>query len=122
MKNSINLGKLTDIALGNSKGYRYFSLTKDDIFVIRKGHRSVVSYANSCPHKGYESTSMAWKKDSYLDGEKRFIRCASHGALFRIDDGVCVQGPCAGARLTAQHCWLNSQDDMIWQPQPLSEA
>jgi nitrite reductase/ring-hydroxylating ferredoxin subunit len=25
--------------------------------------------------------------------------CSSHGALFRIVDGVCIAGPCAGQRL-----------------------
>ena len=28
------------------------------------------------------------------------IRCTWHGALFRIDDGACVAGPCTGQRLT----------------------
>jgi len=27
------------------------------------------------------------------------IQCATHGALFRIRDGYCVAGPCAGQGL-----------------------
>ena len=30
-----------------------------------------------------------------------FIQCATHGALFRLVDGLCVYGPCAGEYLTA---------------------
>jgi nitrite reductase/ring-hydroxylating ferredoxin subunit len=27
--------------------------------------------------------------------------CAHHSAMFRFEDGACVDGPCLGARLTA---------------------
>jgi nitrite reductase/ring-hydroxylating ferredoxin subunit len=27
------------------------------------------------------------------------IQCSSHGALFEIDTGLCLAGPCPGARL-----------------------
>jgi len=27
--------------------------------------------------------------------------CAHHSALFRFDDGLCIDGPCAGAALEA---------------------
>jgi nitrite reductase/ring-hydroxylating ferredoxin subunit len=27
------------------------------------------------------------------------IQCALHGALFRIEDGYCLYGPCQGASL-----------------------
>jgi nitrite reductase/ring-hydroxylating ferredoxin subunit len=29
------------------------------------------------------------------------ILCASHGALFERDGGLCIAGPCAGKRLIA---------------------
>jgi nitrite reductase/ring-hydroxylating ferredoxin subunit len=35
----------------------------------------------------------------YLTGEGDLILCASHGALFRPADGLCVGGPCAGKSL-----------------------
>ena len=37
----------------------------------------------------------------FLDQEGKNILCASHGAVFRIEDGVCTEGPCEGERLIA---------------------
>ncbi len=48
-------------------------------------------YRNSCPHR---SIPLEWMPDQFLDFEKQYIQCATHGALFRIEDGVCVSGPC----------------------------
>ena len=35
----------------------------------------------------------------FLSFERKHILCATHGALFRIDDGHCFQGPCVGKSL-----------------------
>ena len=51
---------------------------------------------NRCPHVG---TPLDWAENEFLDREGRHIVCATHGALFRIDDGRCVAGPCQGDRL-----------------------
>lgn len=53
-------------------------------------------YANCCPHQG---TELDWLPGKFLDPEGRFIQCATHGALFRIEDGLCLAGPCIGQRL-----------------------
>ncbi|MDQ0137619.1 hypothetical protein J2T08_005563 [Neorhizobium galegae] len=37
---------------------------------------------------------MAWKSDVYLNGEGTHLACHSHGALFDIETGECVLGPC----------------------------
>ncbi|HYH47802.1 MAG TPA: Rieske (2Fe-2S) protein, partial [Thermoanaerobaculia bacterium] len=37
----------------------------------------------------------------FLDGTRRFIVCCAHGARFRVEDGFCVSGPCAGDSLEA---------------------
>ncbi len=44
---------------------------------------------------------MAWRTDGYLDGSGDYLACHAHGALFEIETGVCVRGPCLGRRLTA---------------------
>jgi len=33
--------------------------------------------------------------------ENEYIMCANHGALFEIDTGLCVYGPCKKQSLTA---------------------
>jgi nitrite reductase/ring-hydroxylating ferredoxin subunit len=63
-----------------------------DVFVVRRGD-SAYGYRNRCPHAG---ASLDWKPDRFLDPEGSFIDCALHGALFRIEDGRCLRGPCAG--------------------------
>ena len=67
-----------------------------DLFIVRKGERVFV-YENSCPHT---EGPLDWQPDVFLDFEKQFIQCATHGALFRIEDGYCVHGPCIGGYLT----------------------
>jgi len=65
--------------------------------VIRQGARAYV-YLNSCPHIG---APLDFTPGRFLTSDKVYILCSSHGALFRIDDGHCVSGPCAEQRLTA---------------------
>jgi nitrite reductase/ring-hydroxylating ferredoxin subunit len=66
-----------------------------EIFVMRRG-AAVFGYANDCPHVG---TSLDWQPDVFLNVDRTLIQCATHGALFRIEDGVCIAGPCNGERL-----------------------
>lgn len=65
-------------------------------FVVRLGE-TVVGYVDRCPHAGWP---LATLPDRYLTREKDLVLCSGHGALFRVEDGVCVAGPCAGDRLT----------------------
>ena len=65
-------------------------------FVVRHGDE-VIGYVDRCPHQGLP---LSQKLDAYLTDDKSLIQCSWHGALFRVDDGVCVGGPCGGARLT----------------------
>lgn len=64
-------------------------------FVVRRGDW-VRGYVDCCPHAGMP---LALLPHRYLTAEGDFILCASHGALFRPSDGVCIGGPCAGRAL-----------------------
>jgi nitrite reductase/ring-hydroxylating ferredoxin subunit len=55
-------------------------------------------YHNRCPHLGIE---LEWLADQFLDSEGELIQCATHGALFTIESGLCVAGPCTGEALDA---------------------
>ena len=91
------LCRLDEIAEPGSRGFRLGSGSSSRaLFVVRHGGR-VVAYENVCPHVG---SPLDWVPDRFLDIERRFILCATHGALFRIEDGHCVEGPCAGKGLT----------------------
>lgn len=73
-------------------------------------------YLNWCPHLGIELNFMP---DEFLDSERQFIICANHGALFEIDSGDCISGPCAGdALVKVPH---EMRGDEVWVgevPQP----
>jgi len=67
------------------------------LFVIRReGH--VFAYENKCPHTG---APLEWQLDQFLDFNDEFIQCSLHGALFKVNDGLCLRGPCLNESLTA---------------------
>lgn len=100
---SRQLCRLEDIPDGEGIG---FSLDREDavrlasgmpeIFVVRRGDR-VFGYANACPHL---SSPLDWVENQFMSPDKTHIMCATHGAQFRIEDGHCIVGPCAGDALT----------------------
>lgn len=63
---------------------------EQSIFVVRRGSK-VYAYRNSCPHL---RVPLEWTKDRFLSIDGRFIQCSMHGALFRVQDGLCLMGPC----------------------------
>lgn len=66
------------------------------IFVVREGSR-VFGYVNDCPHW---NITLDYVPGRFMNRDKQMIQCANHGARFRIEDGLCVFGPCHGERLT----------------------
>jgi nitrite reductase/ring-hydroxylating ferredoxin subunit len=64
-------------------------------FVVRKGDQ-VHAYVNHCPHAGFP---LNWQPDQFLAPGGQLILCVMHGALFEIETGDCVSGPCAGLGL-----------------------
>lgn len=83
-----------DIEEGTSKGIEaagtfLFAVKKDD---------QIYLYRNRCPHLG---TPLEWQEDRFLDADGALIQCSTHGALFQIEDGHCLQGPCKGKFLQA---------------------
>lgn len=56
------------------------------------------AYLNRCPHMGVE---LNWMPGRFMDLDKLFLQCSTHGALFKPRDGECIAGPCQGDALTA---------------------
>jgi nitrite reductase/ring-hydroxylating ferredoxin subunit len=91
------LCRLDALAEPGSKGYTFGSGGhRREIFVVRDA-AGVHGYENVCPHKDMILDGVP---DQFLTLDKKHILCINHGARFRIDDGVCVHGPCKGKRLT----------------------
>lgn len=79
-----------------------------EVVLLRQGTQ-VQAYRNHCPHLGIELNFMP---DVFLDMEKRYIQCANHSALFQIEDGLCVWGPCQGEALIAVR--VQVKDGAVW--------
>ncbi len=91
------LCRLEDIPDGASRGFGPARGGFTGLFAVRRGD-AVFVYMNVCPHVG---TALDWAPDRFLTADGARIVCATHGALFDIEGGVCVQGPCVGDRLEA---------------------
>lgn len=92
----VKVGALDEL---DDPGCREFAIGDGDWpftgFVVRQGDR-VYAYQNYCMHAGHP---LNWRPDSFLTKERDAIICASHGALYKIDDGECFAGPCKGKKL-----------------------
>ena len=90
------LCKTTDIQDPGSKSFELKIKRKtQSIFLIHK-NGNFFAYYNKCPHTG---ANLEWQEDQFLDLDKELIQCATHDALFMIDSGECIAGPCTGDRL-----------------------
>ncbi len=88
---------LDELPDGDARGFDPLLTGQDSVLVVRRGQR-LHGYRDLCPH--YGDTPMAWRRHAYLNAERTHIVCAAHGALFDIDSGACVRGPCLGQALT----------------------
>ena len=83
------LCRLADLADPGAKGFEFRDgeqLFRG--FVVRRG-LSVYGYIDRCPHAGWP---IALDPGRYLTRQGDLILCSGHGALFRLEDGVCVGG------------------------------
>ena len=55
------------------------------------------AYVNRCAHAG---TTLDWWPNEFFTEDGRHLICATHGAVYLPDTGLCIDGPCPGASLT----------------------
>jgi nitrite reductase/ring-hydroxylating ferredoxin subunit len=66
-------------------------------FVVRS--RGLLrAYVNHCPHAGFP---LNGSPDAFLAPGSPVILCSMHGALFDLETGACISGPCEGLSLRA---------------------
>lgn len=92
MSETHRLCALADIEEGQARGFEFGR--KSVIAVVRDGN--LYTFVNWCPHLGI---ALNFYPDEFLDQERQFLMCANHGALFEIETGECVSGPCQGETL-----------------------
>ncbi len=92
----VAVGRLDELS---DPGCREFQIGDGDWplrgFVVRQGD-AVYAYENFCAHVGHP---LNWMPDAFLTKDQSSIMCASHGALYEIDTGLCFAGPCIGKSL-----------------------
>lgn len=83
---------IDDIAEESARG---FELEGHSLVAVKKDGQLYL-YLNWCPHLGIE---LNFQPDVFMDMDNEFLQCANHGALFRVEDGDCLSGPCKGLPL-----------------------
>jgi nitrite reductase/ring-hydroxylating ferredoxin subunit len=78
-------------------------------FLVRRGD-CVRAYRNSCPHT---RAPLEWVPNQFLDSSGELIQCSMHGALFLVESGECVHGPCLGAFLEGMEVAVEDGDVRI---------
>ncbi len=71
--------------------------TQHPAFVVRFDGQPY-AYLNRCAHL---TLQLDYGNSEFFDTDGEFIVCANHGAMFEPRKGLCVDGPCSGASLTA---------------------
>jgi nitrite reductase/ring-hydroxylating ferredoxin subunit len=67
------------------------------LVLVRRGGE-VWGYRNRCPHF---SVPLDFHPGEFCTYRSQVLMCAHHSALFRFEDGHCIEGPCEGSRLEA---------------------
>jgi nitrite reductase/ring-hydroxylating ferredoxin subunit len=110
----IAICRLDEIPDGSARGFRLPGPPGRELraFAVRRGD-AVHAYVNRCPHRG---TPLDWVPDQLLDAAGEHLVCATHGAVFRVEDGVCLAGPCAGDQL--EPCPVAVRDGVLYGVNP----
>lgn len=89
-----------------------FRITLDgvlrDAFAIR-WRDEVFAYVDTCRH---QSRSLSYGDGQVLDVDEGMLICRHHGARYVPRSGVCVEGACVGAQLTALA--VEQRGDELW--------
>ena len=90
------LCRAEEIAEGAGRGFRLGAGPDLRMVLVVRRDGTLHAYENACPHMG---TPLNFLPDRFFDRSGEHLLCGTHGALFRVADGFCVAGPCAGKSL-----------------------
>lgn len=97
-----------DLPVGKSWSAEFQRDSRTFRLFLHHGPKGIYAFENSCPHAG---TPLNLIGDRFLNQGGTHYICATHGARFTIDAGVCTLGPCKGDKLRALQI---SIDDDGW--------
>ena len=107
----VRLCHASDVGEGQARGFAAAPDTRRKVIVARRQGR-LFGWLDACPHYP-GGTPMAWRSNAYLNGEGTHLACHSHGALFDLETGECVLGPCLGQGLTRVELTVTERGDVL---------
>ena len=72
--------------------------TPREALLLRDERGELRIYLNRCRHL---PTTLDAGGRRFLTQDRRHLQCQTHGALYRLRDGHCIEGPCEGSALFA---------------------
>ena len=84
-------GAVRVVQLGSDERGRPFTA-----LVLRNEDGVPVAYRNMCRHL---PVPLDGGTDRLLSDDQTYLVCGTHGATYRLRDGLCIDGPCKGLAL-----------------------
>ncbi|MDH3473777.1 MAG: Rieske 2Fe-2S domain-containing protein [Rhodospirillales bacterium] len=107
------LCRIEEIEDGEAKGFVLGEGVDQISILVARDGEAVFGYLNVCPHTG---SPLDWNEDEFMSEDGAHLMCHTHGALFRIGDGDCIAGPCAGDRLTPVPLEIDGEGRVLLRP------
>lgn len=104
---------IDDVTDPGSKGFKLKQGRKERLVFLVKKDGEIYAYENECPHAGI---NLEWQDDDFLDMDNTHIQCSVHGALFKIENGDCLGGPCNGSGLTPANITIDNDGNVTLLP------
>jgi len=101
MRERVHVGAADSIVSGTARLValpRRPSSPPSEAIVVRDATGVVRAYLNRCRHL---PIPLDGASREVLDAERTHLECRTHGALYRLEDGLCIDGPCEGLSLLA---------------------
>jgi nitrite reductase/ring-hydroxylating ferredoxin subunit len=103
-----SLAPLAEIPDGGVKEFSFgVGLNIWRMFALRRGE-TLYGYLNLCPHY---SLPLNHRENEFMSRDGTKIMCRQHLALFRVEDGACLDGACDGRSL--DHVPLRVEDGQV---------
>ena len=59
-----------------------------------------------------EPIELDYKPNEFMDDQKQWIICSTHGAIYHPASGECISGPCRGEILEKLN--VTESNDVLW--------
>lgn len=87
---------MDEMSPGTVRVFQVDSGEKPEEIILTRTKAGFRAYQNRCRHI---PVSLDWGDGEVLDESGEMLQCKTHGALYRMEDGLCVAGPCKGRAL-----------------------